>query len=109
MYSKKCEEVLNELQVDDLVGLSPSEIAPRRAKFGENIIEGTKQKGLIKRVLETFCDPMILILLFALTVTAGVNVGKLFKTGDANFTECIGVLAAVMLSVSITAFMERKS
>ena len=109
MYSKKCEEVLNELQVDDLVGLSPSEIAPRRAKFGENIIEGTKQKGLIKRVLETFCDPMILILLFALTVTAGVNVGKLFKTGDANFTECIGVLAAVTLSVSITAFMERKS
>ena len=109
MYSKTCDEIFNELKVDKSTGLTLSEIAPRRAEFGENIIEGTKQKSLFKRVLEAFCDPMILILLFALAVTAGVNIGKLLKTGDGDFTECIGVLCAVTLSVTITAFMERKS
>ncbi len=109
MHSKKTSEILQELSVNETTGLSFNEIAPRRAKYGGNIITGAKQKTFLKRVLEAFCDPMMIILSFALSVTLGVNIGKLIKTGSGDFTECIGVFIAVFISVSITAVMEGKS
>ncbi len=109
MHSLSKQQVLEKLSVDSKVGLRTEEIAPRRAKYGANKLERKKQKSLIMRVLEAFCDPMLIILCFALCVTLGVNIGKYVRMGDGDFIECIGIFAAVLISVTITVIMEGRS
>ncbi|MBR2968759.1 MAG: cation-transporting P-type ATPase, partial [Clostridia bacterium] len=109
MHSKSKEAVLSMLGADAKAGLKSEEIALRRAKYGTNVIGKTKRKSLIMRVLEAFLDPMLLILCFALAITLGVNIGKLLKTGDGDFVECVGIFCAVVISVSITVCMEGRS
>ena len=109
MHTKSRDEVLKQLSVDERYGLTAEEIAPRRAKWGANVLHRAKQKTLIMRVLEAFCEPMLLILCFALAITLGVNVGKFIRTGEGDFIECTGIFAAVVISVIITVVMENRS
>ncbi len=109
MYSKNKNVVLSELSVDPSYGLHAEEIAPRRAEYGANRVERTKQKSLIMRVLGAFAEPMLLILCFALMITLGVNIGKYARTGDGDFVECIGIFVALAVSVTITVVMEDRS
>ena len=109
MHTKSKDEVLKLLSVNESYGLIAEEIAPRRVKWGENVLRRAKQKTLIMRVLEAFCEPMLLILCFALAITLGVNVGKFVRTGDGDFIECVGIFVAVLISVTITVVMENRS
>ncbi len=103
------EELLSALSVSPEYGLRADEIAPRRAKYGANTMARARQKPWIMRVLGAFCEPMLLILCFALAITLGVNIGKYLRTGEGNFLECVGIFAAVSVSVVITVVMEGKS
>ncbi len=109
MFTKSRQQVLKELSVNEGYGLRADEIAPRRAKYGANVMQRSKRKSLIMRVLEGFCEPMLLILCFALIVTFGINLGKYIKTGDGDFVECAGIFIAVVVSVTITVVMEGRS
>ena len=59
MHTKSKDEVLKLLSVNESYGLIAEEIAPRRVKWGENVLRRAKQKTLIMRVLEAFCEPML--------------------------------------------------
>ena len=109
MHYKSKEEVLKELSVDPRYGVGTDEIASRRARFGANVMESAKKKSLCLRVLVAFSEPMLLILCFALAITFGVNVGKYARTGDGDFTECVGIFIALVTSVTITVVMEGRS
>lgn len=107
-HAKSAESVLRELN-SSKSGLSRKEIASRRAKFGVNELTAKPKKGIFTRIFDAVKDPMLMILLFGFLITFGANVGKFLKTGDGDFTECFGILAAVILSVSITLIMEGSS
>ena len=109
MFDRPKEDVLRELSVDENYGLRADEIAPRRSMYGANRVERAKQKSLFMRVLGAFCEPMLIILCFALAITLGVNVGKFARTGEGDFAECIGIFFAVLISVVITVVMEDRS
>lgn len=107
-HAKTSESVLKELN-STKNGLSRDEIAVRRSEFGKNELTKKAKKGLFARIADAVKDPMLMILLFGFLITFGANVGKYLKTGDGDFTECFGILAAVILSVMITLIMEGSS
>ena len=54
-------------------------------------------------------EPMIILLIIAAIITFIVNLIHFFQTGVADFIECIGIVAAVAISVVITVAMEGRS
>ena len=55
MHTKRIDQALSALGVDEKTGVVTAEIANRRARYGANVLERAKQKSLIMRVLEAFC------------------------------------------------------
>lgn len=109
MHDKTIAQALSELGVNSARGISQAEERKRAIYYGENCVRKKPPKRLIMRVLEAFCEPMLIILLFALALAVGVNVGKIFKGGEGDIIECIGIFFAVVLSVAITVVMEGRS
>lgn len=108
-YAKTDEQVLKELKVNKKTGLSEGEVINSRRKHGANTLTKRKQKSFIKKIIDAMCDPMLIILEAAWAITVGVNVGKFIKTGDGDFYECIGIFAAIAISVALTVVMEGRS
>ncbi|MBQ9485251.1 MAG: calcium-translocating P-type ATPase, PMCA-type [Clostridia bacterium] len=107
-HAKSAEDVLKELK-SGKNGLSQSEAAARLKKFGGNELTPKAEKSFFGRVIDAVKEPMLMILFVGFLITFGANIGKYIKTGAGDFTECFGILAAVILSVSITLIMEGSS
>jgi len=90
-------------------GLNDNAVRKSRLKHGENILTKPKRKSIFSRFISALFEPMILILLFAVFLTLGLNIGKLIKTGQADFTEVIGIIFAILLSTIVTVVMEENS
>ncbi len=106
--SEKREEVLKKFSsFPD--GIDEQKVLESRERFGENVLEKPKKKSFIKRLLSALSEPMMLILLVSAAITLGINLGKYFKCGEADFSEFSGIIFAVGLSVSITLIMESSS
>ncbi len=83
-YSQKCDEVLKNLNTNRESGLTASEAASRKEKYGENKLREKKKKTTMQRFIEQFKDAMILILIAAAVVSFVViciekNWGELFE------------------------------
>ena len=55
------------------------------------------------------CEPMLIMLILAAVIASGVNIARACSGGEANFLECLGIFAAIFLSVVITVVMEGRS
>ena len=108
-YDKPLDLILKEFNSNENLGLSDQAVKTNRKKYGINALTKKKEKGLISRIFSALKEPMLIILGFGLVLTLGTNIGKFFKSGEADFTECIGILFAIILSVSITLIMEGNS
>ena len=107
-HAKSTGDVLRELRSTEN-GLSEGEIAARRREYGGNELTERSEKSFFARVVAAVKEPMLLILSVGFLITLFANIGKHLKTGDGDFTECFGILAAIILSVSITLIMEGSS
>lgn len=81
-------------------GLTQEQVTQSRKEHGENLITPPKRDSILKLFLEKFDDPIIKILI----VAAILSVGIAFVHGD--FTETIGIILAIMLSISIGFWFE---
>mgnify|MGYP002523400767 FL=1 len=108
MHTKNKKEILRAYSTDENAGLTSAKVL-LNARYGKNVIKKPKETSVFKKVLSALLEPMMLILVFALMLTAGVNIGKFLKTGDGDFYECIGILLAISVSVAVTVIMEDKS
>lgn len=64
-YQRTRNEVLNALKVEENKGLSTYEAKRRLETFGMNELLKAKKDSLLKLFLKQFCDPMVIILIFA--------------------------------------------
>lgn len=85
-------------------GLSDNEVLASRDKFGENKISQTKSETFFQKYLNSFNDPIITILLIALTI----NVIFTFF-GKVDWFECAGILISVLISTFISTLSEYKN
>ncbi|MBR1968044.1 MAG: calcium-translocating P-type ATPase, PMCA-type [Clostridia bacterium] len=108
-YDKSIEYTVNALSSDKNRGLSDSALKNSRLKHGVNALTKKKKRKFIFKVFDALKEPMLIILLFGFVITFGTNLGKFLKTGEGDFSECFGILFAVLLSVTITLIMEGSS
>lgn len=108
-YDKSIEKSLSLLSSDAKRGLTKKQVQSNLSRFGLNVLAKKKKKTFLSRFFNALKEPMLIILLFALAITFGANIGKFLRSGSGDFSECIGILVAVILSVSITLIMEGSS
>lgn len=108
-FVKIRSELLTQLNTDSSQGLTAGQAELNQEKYGRNTLTGEKPKSLSKRVLEAATEPMILMLILAGVIDIAVNVIRAVTGGKADFLECVGIFAAISLSVAITVVMEGKS
>ena len=90
-------------------GLNSHGVAQSLKKFGANELSAPKKKSIFFKVGSSLLEPMMLILMFAFGITLTVNIIRVFRGESFDVAESIGIFAAIILSVCISLFMERKS
>lgn len=81
-------------------GLSDKEVIEKRKKYGDNGLSRKKQDTFFKMFVETLGDPIIKILLIALSI----KIVFLFK--DFDFYETIGIVLAIIIASFISTISE---
>ncbi len=108
-YTKNANFLLKELRTDKTFGLSSREAKNRLNKFGENKLSKSNKTSMFSKIFSCLKEPMLVILEIALIIAFGTALGQFLKTGKGDFSECIGILGAIFLSVFITIIMEGSS
>lgn len=108
-FTETKEALLKTLGCDPQNGLTAERAEENRRKFGGNTLTRPKPESVLKRIWDAATEPMILMLVAAGLIALAVNIFRSTTGGEADFLECIGVFAAIFLSVIISVVMEGKS
>ena len=108
-HDKSVLQTLSLLKSDATNGLCEKNVCKSRENFGQNLLTKKKKTKFIKRLFNALKEPMLVILMFGFVLALGTNLGKFLKSGEGDFAECLGILFAIMLSVTITLIMEGSS
>lgn len=109
-FMKSAEESLREFGSDASKGLTPEQVEESRARWGRNALHAAEKKSLLRRIWEACTEPMLILLFFAWLITVAVNIVNVATgNGHFDFYECIGILVAIILSVTLTVVMEGRS
>ena len=108
-YMQSAREVLSACGTDPEKGLTAAQAEESRRVHGVNLFTREKPKSIFRRILEALCEPMLIILLVALIITVIVQSVSAATGGEFDYVECIGIVVAVLLSVTITVVMEDRS
>ena len=103
------EELLAKTGTDSEKGLKPEQVEKSRSTYGSNSFVRQSHESLAKRIWDASTEPMLVMLIFAAIITLAVNITRYFTGGEYNFLECVGIFAAIALSVVITIITEEKS
>ena len=103
------EELLAKIGTDSEKGLNLEQVEKSRSTYGTNSFVRQSHESLAKRIWDASTEPMLVMLIFAAIITLAVNITRYFTGGEYNFLECVGIFAAIALSVVITIITEGKS
>lgn len=103
------EELLAKTGTDSAKGLNPEQVEKSRSTYGTNSFVRQSHESLAKRIWDASTEPMLVMLIFAAIITLAVNISRYFTGGEYNSLECVGIFAAIALSVVITIITEGKS
>ncbi len=100
-YSIKRRTLMNELNVDEDIGLSSDEAERRIIQYGLNELEKGKKKSPLMLFVEQFRDPLIFILLAALIISVIIG---FFSHDEQEKVEYFIDAAAISVIVLFNAF-----
>ena len=103
-YSKDKEAILSQLESDRLKGLSASQVKERQARYGENAIKEEEHRSTLQKFIDQFKDFMIIVLLVAAAVSAGIGLANGEGIADA-----VIILIVVLLNAVIGVIQEAKA
>ncbi len=84
-------------------GLTHDEVLKARKEHGENTLKAKKKKPFLRRLYESFCDPIIRILLVALLIT-------LFLPGGSHsYLESVGIALSILIATLVSTLSEHKN
>ncbi len=109
-YCEDKDRVLSELNSSES-GLSQNEAQIRLEQNGKNRLEAAKPKSLFKRFMEQLADPMIIILIIAALISAGMSIYTSFvnPAEKEGFTDVIIILAVVLINAILGVYQESKA
>lgn len=108
-FQKSTDDILQEFNVRLDVGLNQDQVVQNEKKYGKNEFSSGEKTSLVKKILGALKEPMIFILLIAALIAIGMNVYRHSQGMHTEFTESIGIVVAILLSVGIEIIMEGKS
>ena len=108
-FIKTKDEVIKNYSSNVQTGLSDKQAKKNIEKFGTNSLTKKKADSLLKRIWDASTEPMLLMLIAAGLIALAVNIIRSFTGGKADYLECVGVFAAIALSVVISVVMEGRS
>jgi Ca2+-transporting ATPase len=90
------------------VGLTLEEVAASRAAHGENRLTPPQKESLWWAFLRKFNDPLIIVLLVVMCLSAGISCFEYFSLGASVsvFLEPLGVLVALLLATGVGFIFE---
>ena len=97
-YKKNTQEVIRLLN-SNLTGLSKKEAKERLKKYGHNELKEKEKSSVIKLLLETFKDPLVIILLIAALVQ--VFLGEVIESSI--------ILTVVTLNAILSVVQSKKA
>lgn len=103
------EDLLRRLHTDSTKGITTDQAVKNQSVFGVNKLSKEQPVSLAKRILGAASEPMIVMLIMAGMIALIVNMIRATTGGEADFLECVGIFAAISLSVIITVIMEGRS
>ncbi len=100
--------VTEQKRIDSVEGLSFAQVEESRAKYGSNILTPPERTPAWKQFLQTFKDPLIIILLVALMLSLAISVYELVYTskGFSAMLEPLGILFAIILATLVGFLVE---
>ncbi|MBE5816970.1 MAG: cation-translocating P-type ATPase [Clostridiales bacterium] len=108
-YEVEAQKVLEEVGSCE-AGLSAAESAKRLEENGRNKLKEAKKVPLIVRFLKQLADPMIIILIVAAAVSAGVEIFHGIQSGHWSFpSDVVIILAVVLINATLGVFQESKA
>ena len=99
------EEVLKELKTDKKRGLTKEEVFSRRQKYGENKLKDKPKETLFIKFIKQFNDFMIIILIIASIISAGVA----YLQGENDYIDSIIIIVIVVLNAFMGVIQEAKA
>lgn len=108
-FMEKKEALFEQLHTDPVIGLTEVQVEKNRQQHGSNTLTRQKSESLLRRIWNAATEPMIIMLIMAGVIALVVNTIRGVTGGEADFLECVGIFAAISLSVIITVVMEGKS
>ena len=92
-------------------GLTDSEVAASRDKYGVNILTPAEKTPLWKQFLQKFRDPLIIILMIAGVLSIGISCYEYFGIGKPVnvFFEPVGIFIAVLLATGLAFYFEMRA
>ena len=84
-------------------GLTDEQVAESRAHHGDNRLTKEKKISLARRFADNLSDPIIKVLVIALAVEV------IFTFGRCNLFEVFGILAAILISTTVSTLSEHGS
>lgn len=108
-YTLTEKQILQQLNVDEKNGLTDIQVEEMQEHYGKNILTKEKPISIGRRIIVAASEPMIVMLIVAGFIALAVNIIRASTGGEADYLECVGVFAAISLSVVITVVMEGRS
>ncbi len=108
-FDQTAESTLSALGTDARTGLSAVQVKENAARYGRNLFTQAKRKSLPRRIWEASTEPMLILLFFAWLITIAVNAVSAAQGGHFDIAECVGIFAAILISVTLTVVMEGRS
>ena len=99
------EEVLKELKTSRKEGLSKLEVTERKQKCGKNKLQDKPKETLFVKFIKQFNDFMIIILIIASIVSAGIS----YIQGENDYIDSIIIIAIVILNALMGVIQESKA
>ena len=99
------EEVLKKLKTNLRTGLSEEEVVFRRSKYGKNKLEEKKKETLMIKFFKQFNDFMIIILILASVVSAGIS----YLQGENDYIDSVIIIVIVILNAIMGVVQEAKA
>lgn len=99
------EEVLKKLDTQSKKGLCQEEVEKRQKQYGKNKLNDKPKEKLIIKLLKQFNDFMILILIIASIVSAGISKMQ----GENDYVDSIIIIAIVVLNAIMGVIQEAKA
>ncbi len=98
-YHQSVTDTIKELNVDAFSGLTSEEAKKRSEQYGQNRLEGGKEKSIIQMMLEQLKDFLVIILMIAAVIS--------IVLGES--LEGIIILAIVVLNTILGVYQENKA